>query len=111
MPHLTQSFRLDLTDALAGHSELPTDLLERAAVSVDQPEPLLEDLTLALSESFEDVLDLFLEQHNRCHVARILRALVLDKIAKVRLFAFADRRLERDRLLRHFQNRANAIDR
>ena len=41
----------------------------------------------------------------------IFRAFVLDEIAEIRFLALADRRLKRDRLLRHFQHRAHAIDR
>jgi hypothetical protein len=47
MAHLAQRLGLDLADALAGDLELAPDFFERAAVTVDQPESLLEDLRFA----------------------------------------------------------------
>ena len=44
-------------------------------------------------------------------VGGILRAFVLDEIAEVGVVAVADGRLQRDRLLRHLQNGADALDR
>ena len=41
---------------------------------------------------------------------RIFRALVLDEIAEARVVAVADGRLQRDRLLRHLQHGADALD-
>ena len=47
--HLAQRLGLDLPDALPGDLELPSHLLERAAVAVHEAEPLFEHLALARS--------------------------------------------------------------
>ena len=94
MPHLAQSFRLDLPNAFARDAELPANFFECPAVTVDEAEALLEHLAFALGERLEHVLNLLLEENNRGHVARIFGAFVFDEITEVRLFAFADRRLQ-----------------
>src|ERR687892_2677060 len=109
MPHFSQSFCLDLTDPLASNLELPAHFFQRSAVAVDEAESLLEDLPFSISERFQDVLDLFLEQNDRSHIARIFGAPVLDEIAKVGFLALTYRRLQRDWLLRHLQNCPNAV--
>ena len=47
---LAQRLRLDLADPLAGHVELPADLLEGPRPAVFQPEPELEYASLATRE-------------------------------------------------------------
>ena len=110
VPHFAQGFCFDLTDALAGNLELPAYLLQRATVSIDQPKPLLEHLPFPVRERLQHVFDFFLQQHNGRHVAWVFCPSVLDEVAKIGFFALAHWRLERDRLLRHFQDRSNAIN-
>ena len=64
---------------------------QRSAVAVDETESLLEDLPFSVRERFQDILDFFLEQNDRSHVARIFGAPVLDEIAKVGFLALAYR--------------------
>jgi hypothetical protein len=45
--HFAERFGFDLTDSFAGDAELSAHLFERSAVTVDQAEPLFENLTLA----------------------------------------------------------------
>jgi hypothetical protein len=45
--HLAERFGFDLTDSLAGDAELSTHLFKRSAVTVDQAEPLFENLPFA----------------------------------------------------------------
>ena len=61
-------------------------------------------------ERLQHVFDLFLQQHNGRHVAWIFCPSILDEVAEIGFFALAHWRLERDRLLRHFQDRSNAIN-
>src|SRR5262249_35841197 len=105
MPHFAQRLGFDLANALASNLELPAYLFEGSAVSIDQPESLFENLPLPIRERLQNVLDFFLQQHNRCHIARIFGTSVLDKVAKICFFALAYRGLQRDWLLRHLQDR------
>src|SRR5215510_5756083 len=98
MPHFAKSLCFDLADALASDLELPPDLFQGAAVSVHQPKPLLEDLAFTIGESFQHILDFFLQQNNRSHVAGVLGASILNEIAEVGFLALAHGRLKRDRL-------------
>src|SRR4029077_2989286 len=109
MPHFTQRLCFDLPNAFARNLELPAYLLQRSAVAVDQPRSLLEHLPLPIGERLQHVLDLFLQQYNGSHVARVFGASVLNKVAKICFFALPDRGLERDWLLRHLQDRPNTI--
>ena len=91
MPHFAQRLCLDLADPLASNLELPAYFFQRSAVAVDEAESLLEDLPFSVGKRFQDILDLFLEQNDRSHVARVFGAPVLDEIAKVGFLALAYR--------------------
>src|SRR5205085_11457774 len=101
MAHFAQGLRFDLANALASDLELTAHFLEGPAVSINQSESLLQHLAFAVRESFQHILDFFLQQNDRSHVAGIFSAAILDEIAEVGLFALAYRRLKRNRLLRH----------
>src|SRR4029077_15219687 len=101
MPHFAQGLCLDLADPLASNLELPPYFFQRSAVAVNEAKSLLEDLPFPVRERFQDILDLFLEQNDRGHIARIFGAPVLDEIAKIGFLALSYRRLQRDRLLCH----------
>ena len=51
MPHLSQRFRFDLSDALSRDTELPSYFLERPAVSIHQAEALFQNLPFAIAIS------------------------------------------------------------
>src|SRR4051812_25501021 len=57
VPELGQRLGLDLADALTGHAELTTDLLERAGLAVVEAEPHPDDGLLAVVEIGERLLD------------------------------------------------------
>src|SRR5262249_13272615 len=109
MPHFTQCLCFDLANTLPGHLKLPADFFQGSAISINQPKSLLEDLPLTICERFQDILDLFLQQDNRGHVARVFSSPVFNKIAKICFLALAYRRLKRDWLLSHLKNRAHSI--
>src|SRR5215211_7100001 len=71
MPHFTQGLCLNLADPLASDLELAAYFFQCSAVAVDKSESLFQDLPFPIGERFQDILDLFLEQHDRSHVARI----------------------------------------
>ena len=111
MAELAQGLRLDLADALARDVELLADLLERAGAAVDDAEAQLEHLLLARGERVEHLHELLLEQREARCLARLGGVLIGDKVAEVGVLLLADRRLERDRLLRDLENVAHLVDR
>jgi len=61
MAHLSQRLGFDLPDALAGDPKLSAYFLERSAVTVDETEPLFENLPFTLGQGIQDVSDFFPE--------------------------------------------------
>src|SRR5438034_1366667 len=109
MAQLAERLGLDLANPLAGHVELAADLLEGSSPAVLQPEPELEDAPLAAGQGVQDGLNLLLEKLMRRCLRRCQRAPVLDEVAEVRILFFADRRLERDRLLGDLDDLADLL--
>src|SRR6185503_16403990 len=109
VPQLRQRLALDLPDALARDPELAADLLEGAGVAVEESEPELDHLLLALGERVEDGLELLLQQDEARGVDGDDRVRVLDEVAEVRVLLLTDRRLERHRLLRHLEDLADLV--
>src|SRR4051794_38787720 len=89
--HFAQGFCLDLADPLASNLELPPYFFQGSAVAVDEAKSLLEDFSFPVGERFQDIFNLFLEQNDRSHVARVFGAPVLDEIAKISFLALAYR--------------------
>ena len=84
----------DLADPLASDLEDPAHLFERIGVAVTESVTELDDLAFAVSEGLQDLVDLFLEHFLGGRVDRALGGLVLDKVAEVAVFAFADGAVE-----------------
>src|SRR2546430_8436414 len=106
---LAQRLRFDLSDALTSHVELAAHLFERAGAPVLETEPQLQHASLAAGQPFEDGLDLLLEELVRCGVARGEGLVVGDEVPEVRILFLADRRLERDGLLRNLHDLAHLV--
>src|SRR5262249_10395594 len=109
MPHFTQGLRFDLANTLASDLKLPAYFFQGPAISIDQPKSLLQHLPFAVGERLKHVLDFFLQQNDRSHVARIFGAPVFDEIAKIRFLALAHRRLQPDGLRSHLEDRPQLI--
>ena len=62
-------------------------------------------------ERVEHLHELLLEQREARRLARLGGVLVGDKVAEVGVLLLADRRLERDRLLRHAHDLAHLVHR
>src|SRR5258707_14865554 len=107
MSQLSECFGLDLPDALARDREALADLFERVLAAVADAEPHLDHLLLARRERLEHRLGLLLEVQVDDRFGRRDDVAVLDEVAKMRIFLFADRRLERDRLLRNLEDLAD----
>src|ERR1700730_17839831 len=103
VPQLPQRLRLDLADALSGDREALAHFLERVLAAVADAEPHLDDLFLARRERLEDRFGLFLEVKVDDRLGRRYHLTILDEVAQMRIFLFANRRLEGDRLLRDLQ--------
>src|SRR2546423_704207 len=91
---LTERLLLDLSDALASYVELAPHLFEGAGAPVLETEPQLQHASLAAGQSFEDRLDLLLEELVRGGIARGERLVVGDEVPEVRVLFLADRCLE-----------------
>src|SRR5436305_4525096 len=111
MAQLAERFRLDLADAFAGHVERAADFFERVLGAVADAEAHLEDLLLARGERAQDFVRLLFQVRNDHVINRRDHAAIFDEIAEVRIFLFADRRFERDRLLRDLHDLAHFRDR
>src|SRR6185312_5495718 len=106
VPQLAQRLGLDLADALAGDGEALADLFERVLAAVADAEAHLDHLFLARRQRLQHRLGLFLEVEIDDRLGGRHDVAILDEVAKMRIFLFADRRLEGDRLLRDLQDLA-----
>src|SRR5690349_12252846 len=104
---LAQRLGFDLADALAGDREVLADLLERVLAAVADAEPHLDHLLLARRQRLEHRLGLLLEVEIDHRVRRRHHLAVFDEVAKMRILLLADRRFERDRLLRDLEDLAH----
>src|SRR6266852_1570152 len=104
MAQLVKRLDLDLANALAGDPKPLADLFERALAAVADAEPHLDDLFFARRERPQDRLGLLLEIYVDHRFGRRNDLAILDEVAKMRISLCADRRLERDRLLRDLEH-------
>src|SRR5262245_32827585 len=111
MTQLAERLRFDLADALARDSEALTYFLERVLAAVADAEPHLDHLLLARRQRLQHRLGLFLEIEVDHRFGGRDDLPILDEVAQMRIFLFADRRLERDRLLRDLQHLPDLRDR
>src|SRR5437016_14593318 len=89
MAQLAQRLGLDLADPLAGHPELPADLLQRPGKAIIEPEAQLQHVALATRERFQHVLQLLLQHRERGSFGLSKGVLVLDEVAAWAVFLFA----------------------
>ncbi len=94
---------LDLADALPGEVEVLADLFERAGLSPIEPEPQGEDLTLALVQRRQQLLDLGRQQRGGRDLERRLGRAVLDDVAQLGVTVLAQWLRQRERLGREAQ--------
>src|SRR6185312_4571835 len=107
VPQLAQRLGLDLADALAGDGEALADLFERVLAAVADAEAHLDHLLLARRQRLQHRLGLFLQIEVDHRFGRRDHLAIFDEVAQMRIFLFADRRLERDRLLCDLQHLAD----
>src|ERR1700733_11129732 len=98
MPELAKRLRFDLANALARHLEVLADLFERMVALLADAEAHSENLLLPRRQRLEHLPRLLGEVHVDDRLCRRDDALILDEIAQVRIFLFADGGLEADGL-------------
>src|SRR5690606_36110300 len=108
---LAERLRLDLTDALARHLEVLTDLFEGVVALLADAEAHAQDLLLTRGEGGQHLPGLLGEVHVDDRVRGAHEALVLDEVAQVAVLFLADRRLERDGLLGDLPDLADLLER
>ncbi len=109
MTQLGQRLRLDLADPLAGHAELLADLFERLGPTAVETEAQPDDLLLSIGQLPEHLGDRLVQHHPGRRVGRTVDRAVLDEVTEVRLVLLADRRIERQRVLRDAQQLAHTV--
>ena len=108
---LVEGLRLDLTHTLASHTENQADLLERVGIPIADSVTQLQNLSLAVGQRLEHLVD-FLAQHLvRGHFGRPCRTAVLDKIAQVRLVGVRNRPVQTRGRTGHSQHRTSLLER
>src|SRR5215469_17702139 len=111
MAELPQRLGLDLPDALAGHLEVLTHLLERVVGLLADPEPHPEHLLLARRQGGQNLPGLLGQVHVDHRVRGRDQALVLDEVAQVGVLLLTDGGLEADGLLRDLEDLADLVQR
>src|ERR1043166_6146630 len=111
MPQLAQRLGFDLPDAFARDGEALADFFQRVLAAVADAEAHLNDLLFARRECLKDRLGLFLQVQVDDRFGRRDDLAIFDEVAKMRIFLLANRRFERDRLLRDLQDLADLADR
>src|SRR6516162_4838083 len=111
MAELSQRLGLDLPDALAGHLEVLTHLLERVVRLLPDAEPHPEDLLLARRQRGQHLPGLLGQVHVDDRIRGRDQALVLDEVAEVGVLLLTDGRLEADGLLRDLEDLADLVQR
>ena len=94
MTEFGQGLALDLTNTLARDTKLASDLLERAGVTVLKAEAQLDDLTLTIGKSVEDLIKLLVEHGVTRGLGGSDGLGVLDEVAKLGVLLLADGRLQ-----------------
>src|ERR1035441_9395806 len=94
MPQLPQRLSFDLADALARYGEVLPHLFERVLTPIFQAKPHLDDLLLARRQGLEHLRGLFAQIEIDDRIGRRDTVVIHDEIAQMRLFLFADRRLQ-----------------
>src|SRR2546422_8282890 len=109
VPELAQRLGLDLPDPLAGDREVLPDFFQRVLATVGEAEPEPQHLLLARREGVEDLVRLLPEREADDRLDGRDDLLVLDEVAQVAVLLLADRRLQRDGLLRDLQHLAHLV--
>ena len=108
---LAESLGFDLADALACDLEALADFFQGVLGAVFETETHLDDALFARGERAENLRGVLLEVDADDGLGGRDGLTILNEIAEVRIFLFADGRFERDGLLRDFEDLADLGDR
>jgi hypothetical protein len=103
MAQFPQRLCLNLADAFPGDCERLANFFERVLAAVFQPKTHLNDLFFARCQRPQHLRSLVFEVDVDHRFGRRNHRTVFDEVAQMRIFLFADRRFERDWLLRNLQ--------
>ena len=104
---LAQGLGFDLADALAGDLEALADFFEGVLGAVFEAEAHLDDALFARRERAQNLRGVLLEVDADDRLGGRNRLAVFNEVAEVRIFLFANRRFERDGLLRDLEHLAH----
>ena len=107
MAQLAQRLGFDLADPFARDREVLAHFFERVLGPVAHAEAHLDDTFFARRQRLQHRVGLFLQVQVDDRLGRRHDVPVLDEVAKMRIFLFADGRLERDGLLRDLHHLAD----
>jgi hypothetical protein len=79
---LRQRFGLDLANSLASDTELASDFLERAGLTVVEPKSHTEEFTFTITEFVKSFFDRFVEHVTSRSVGGSLKAVVFDDVGE-----------------------------
>src|SRR5208282_659529 len=104
---LAQRLGFNLANALACDLEALAHFFECVLRTIFETEAHLDDALFARRESAQDLRGVFLQVHADHGFGRRYGLAVFDEVTEVRVFFFANRRLQRNRLLRNLQHLAH----
>ena len=109
MAEFAQGLGFDLPDTLSCDVEFLADLFESPRSSVIETESESEHLLLPLSKCTQHLHQLLLEQCECGCVSRYRHVVILDEVAQMAVFLFADGRLKGNRLLGDLEDLAYSL--
>ena len=108
---LANRFGFDLTNALASHFENVAHFFERITVTIAKSITQLDDLTFAITKSFQYVIDAiakhFLPRADRW----AFRGPIRQQVAELAVLAVSNWSIQADRIAAHRQHSAGFVDR
>ena len=107
MAQLAQGLGFDLADALAGYLEALADFFQGVLGAVFEAEAHLDDALLARGQCAQDLRGVLLEVDADDGLGGRDGLTILNEVAEVRIFLFADGGFERDGLLRDLEHLAD----
>src|SRR5208282_954712 len=111
MAEFAEGFGFDLADAFAGDREALPDFFQSVLAAVFEAKAHFDDFLFARRQRAQDLSSLVLEVHIDHCLGRRDYGAVLDEVAQMRIFLFADWRFEGDGLLRDLEYLAYFRDR
>src|SRR6185437_11802960 len=107
MPQFPQRLGLDLPNPLTSDLEALSHFFQRVFRTIFQPKTHLDHPFFTRRKRAQNLRGVLLQIHTDHRIRRRNRAAIFDEVAEVRILFLADRRFQRNRLLRNLQHLAN----